>query len=249
MKAIDGTRALLWMSAALATAGCHVEKKLHRFDVLVSALTDNGQPVAGAGVRLNGRDLGHTSAEGGLEITLSAYEGKVIRLHTVCPEGYRTRGEETELKLRRFAIFDASDRNRLHVAVECRPVVRQAAVLVRAGQANVPVLKGGVEIARTDLDGLAHILVTTAPRASFQLTLDTSQAPRLRPRSPTATFTMADSDRVFVFEQDFDLLPVERKPRVRRKVVKPAGPVEFKSVGTELRSWRPRDRGAERNRR
>ncbi len=231
------------VAAALATASCHPPPRLHRFDVLVSALTDDGAPVAGTEVDVNGRKLGVTRDGGGLAITLAAFDGKVVRLHAECPKGYRTRSSDTQLTLRHFASGDPRGQSRLHVAVECRALVRRAAVLVRGQRPNLPVLKRGVEIARTDAHGLAHVMVTTPPHAHFQLTLDTSQLPRLRPRNPSATFVMDDSDRVFVFDQTFDEIPVKVKPHhYRPKPPPPAGPVEFKSVDTlrKIAPWAPR---------
>jgi len=227
---------------ALATAGCHPATRLHLFDVLVSALTDDGTPVAGVDIELNGRDLGATGDGGGLAVTLAAFDGKLVRLHAECPKGYRTRNTDPQLTLRHFATGDPRTQSRLHVAVECRAMVRHAAVLVRGQRPDLPVLKRGVEIARTDANGLAHVMVTTAPHQKFQLTLDTSQQPRLRPRNPSATFVMDDSDRVFVFNPSFDEIPVKVKRRIIRKKPEPTGPVEFKSVDDimKIQPWLPK---------
>ncbi len=228
----------------LVAASCHPPTVLHRFDVLVSALTDDGEPVAGAEIELNGRALGATHEGGGLAVTLAAYDGKIVRLHAECPKGFRTRGGDTQLTLQHFATGDPRAQSRLHVAVQCRAMVRRAAVLVRGQHPNLPVLKRGVEIARTDEHGLAHVMVSTPPHAHFQLTLDTSQLPRLRPRNPSATFVMDDSDRVFVFDQTFDELPVKVRPHQQHKAPAPTGPVEFKSVDSMLKiqPWHPRPR-------
>src|SRR5260221_304737 len=65
----------------------------------------------------------------------------------------------------------------------------------------------------------------------FALTLDTSEkgSEQLRPKDPTATFTLKESDDVFVFEQKFTLdRPKAPPPSVRAA----GGPVKLKPHGS-----------------
>ena len=140
-----------------------------------------------------------------------------MRLRAECPDGYRTRGGESNLTLRPFAL-DAADggRNRLHVAVECRPASRRAVVLVRSGP-SLPVILRGRQVSQTDANGLAHVVLASAPFSSFDLSIDTSANPRLRPRNPSTTFSLADADQVFVYDQELDELPVVKPPKKKKK--------------------------------
>jgi hypothetical protein len=97
--------------------------------------------------------------------------------------------------------------------------------------AGVPIRFRDREIARTDADGVAHVLLTMAPGTRFQLDLDTSAHPRLRPRDPTQSFEMPDADQLFVFDYQPIASPAPKKKRRKRTAAAPPpGPVKIQSL-------------------
>lgn len=213
--------------ALVALAACRTPPPTHRYRVLVVAQTDAGVPLPGVAIEANGRALGATGPGGGLEVDLRAPEGKLLRIATACPPGWRAAEPVHELRLRRIA----ADDGRLTVTAECRPPERRAVVVVRTpGLAGVPILHRDREIGRTDRDGVAHLLLTMAPGTRFQLALDTSAHPRLRPRNPTQAFVVEDADALLTF----DYQPIADKPaprkRKKRRAAEPTGPIRIESV-------------------
>jgi hypothetical protein len=100
-------------------------------------------------------------------------------------------------------------------------------VAVRAQNGlNLPLRYLGREIARTDESGVCHALLQLPPSESVTLTLDTSGADKLRPKSPEFKFTVPPHDEVVVFDQSF-AREVEPKPAVRRRRKVVVGPVRL----------------------
>ena len=215
----------LSIAVILATA-CSTPRKPQHFRLLFSATTDAGEPVGGVAVRANGLDLGTTGPGGGLAMELYALDGKVLQVSANCPVGFRSPTEDTIVRLQR--VYAAEDDGELTVSLECRPAIRHAAVLVRApNRPNLPITLHGNEIAKTDENGLAHLLLSLSPGTRFQIGIDTSANPYLRPRNPVSTFVLEDLDQVFVFDQEF----AEQRPKKRKKVHKPPPPIkEIESI-------------------
>jgi hypothetical protein len=232
------THELRLYTAIIAAAGmcaCAAPKQetLHH-SIVVSALSDDGAPLPGVTVTANARELGETGPAGGLVFSLTAPAGKVVELEALCPTGYRSPDDSVVLRLGRVA--HVAEEDRLNVTIECRPMVRQATVLVRTpGHTDLPITLHGNEVARTDELGLAHVLLSFAPNTRFQIGIDTSGEPRLRPRNPIADFELEDLDQVFVLEQQFEQeLPKKRyRKRAKKKKKKPM--VEFRSL--DKSSW------------
>jgi hypothetical protein len=215
---MTGRRLVFVGGLAMIAIACHPPKPLHRFKIVVSALSDDGIALANVRVAVNGSEVGLTGEEGGLAIKLLSHEGQVVRVQASCPEGYRAPPEPTLLQLH---AFERQDRvNTLRVTSTCKPKTRTAAVLVRApGWGGLPIRLLGNVVGHTDDTGVAHLLLEKlSPATRFQLTLDTSRHPRLRPISPTQTFAIEDADRLFVFEQRLEQLPLPRKRRRPRKL-------------------------------
>lgn len=197
-----------------ACADKGVEVPVFRFTALSTA---DGDPLAGVEVLVDASPVGKTASNGELGFTLRKPEGSTIRLSATCPSGYRPCEDLAPVRLRSMAFASPEVAARgMEVPVICRPSKRIAAVVVRAkGIANLPLLLRGNEIARTDADGVAHLLLSLAPTETFRLQFDTTEFPRLQPRSPTATFTLADADQIFVYDQPFE--EQERHHRAGRR--------------------------------
>jgi len=233
--------AAVFSTVALAvwSSACHPETPLKRFKIIVSSLDDDGATLSDVRVAVNGKEVGSTGPEGGLAIKILAHPGKVVRIQTKCPKAFRDSRDVKTLKLQ---VFERNEPvNTLRVTSVCKPRTRTAAVLVRApGWANLPVLWRGQAVGKTDKNGVAHILMAKmSPKTRFQLTLDTSSKPRLRPKSPSATFALADADRAFTFEQRLEELPAPKKRRRRRKA-KPLPPLPEVMPSIYTPAWKLR---------
>jgi hypothetical protein len=203
----------------LALAGCDSEPDAPpRYPFTFSAHADTA-PLEGAQITVNGGPVGATNSEGVLHVDLTGPEGAAVSVNAVCPAGYRSPEEPQMQNLRRVQSLDpATARRGIEVTFDCPPERRDAVVVVRThDQAGVPVMLDGREVARTDPSGAAHLHVAMAPGTTFQVLLDTRYNDRLRPRSPSQTFTIPDRDEVFVLDQHFEeeAPPRRHRPRAR----------------------------------
>ena len=239
-----GARAVL--VAACLLAACASEPPPATFPVTFIARAD--EPLPGVEISVEGgRPLGSTGADGLLRATLVGREGLSVPFRVSCPAGYRAPREMPALTLRRFVGLDPAAAARgVEVTIQCRPAERMAALVVRAGQPDLPVLARGREIARTNADGVAHALVRLPPNSTFRVVLDTSGDPALRPQNPATTLALGDGDEIFVIDQSFEQSrepaprerprrrrnrkkpPVEKPPVEKPPVEKPTGPEKLK---------------------
>src|SRR5690606_31900012 len=118
------------------------------------------EPLAGVQIGIAGKQaLGTTGPDGVLRVTLAGREGTNVPFHVTCPDGHRPPREMPVLMLRRFTGLDRSAVARgLEVSIECPPAERVAALVLSTGLPDLPVVAQGVEVARTDADGIAHAL-------------------------------------------------------------------------------------------
>ncbi|HTE51125.1 MAG TPA: hypothetical protein VK698_09675 [Kofleriaceae bacterium] len=205
---------------AVAVGGCE-SPAVPRATFPVTFIARADEPLAGVAISIDGdHRLGTTGADGILRATLSGPEGAAVPFRVTCPDGYRAPREMPILTLRRFVGLDpASAARGIQVSIECNPAQRMAALVVRAGQPDLPVLARGREVARTGPDGVAHALLALPPDTTFRVVLDTSTRPKLHPESPATTLALADTDEIFVIDQRFevDQPPPEAPPQPRRR--------------------------------
>ncbi|MEM9190063.1 MAG: hypothetical protein AAGF12_12845 [Myxococcota bacterium] len=218
-------RSILVPCAALLVAGvgCEEEQPPPVYRITFTADAD-GEPLRGVSITAGNRALGETDRDGELKADLPGLEGQAIPITAQCPEGHRTPESLPMLTLRTFRSLDpAANARGIEVNIDCPPSERQAAVVIRAaGQANLPVLLRGRELTRTDENGVAHVLLTLEPNSSFRLELDTTSVPDLQPQSPGASFTLADADQIFLYDQPFQVKQRRRRPRRPRRPRTPA---------------------------
>lgn len=172
------------------------------FSMFVRVEGDPGQAVPGAVVARSNKVLGTTGADGRAMLTVSGAEGETFDVTVSCPEGFTSPPRPVGVRLTRFA-----DRTRIpEYAVACPPRLRRVVVAVRAENGpHLPVLYLNRAVARTDASGAAHVALDVPPGAQFQLTLDTTESPRLKPPSPSRPFTVGGRDDILLFEQKFDV--------------------------------------------
>ncbi|HEU5058939.1 MAG TPA: hypothetical protein VFU21_20540 [Kofleriaceae bacterium] len=229
---------------ALAAAACASEPQRTKFSVTFTV--NPAEPLAGVTVSLDGgKTLGTTGKDGALRVTLSGREGTTVPFRVRCPDGYRQPASMPILTLRRFKGLDPAAAG-IKVSIECPPAERLAALVVRTGRPDLPVLAQGREVARTDADGVAHALMSMPPNSTFRVVIDTSQAPDLRPQSPPTTLTVADADDIFLIDQQFQqeappkAAPPPRKKVAKKKVVKKKPPVKGPTLPEKLGSSKNR---------
>lgn len=197
---------------ALVLAGCGGPPAGRDYAVTIEVVSDSERPLAGAEVRQGSRSIGRSGSDGRVSLLLRGTEGQTLVVSVECPEGHRPPSEPLAIVLRRIA---EADRRPVYRA-RCEPRVRQLVVALRAENGpNLPVLALGREVARTDADGAAHVLLAGAPGDTIELTLDTSGNSALRPQRPSARFEVAPRDEVVLFAQRFELPAPPPRPRRR----------------------------------
>ena len=211
----------LALASALALLGCEPPPPpVFNHEVLFEVTSDVGDPVNGVRLFRPGAEIGTTGKDGQLTARFPARDGAQLTVSARCPEGH-VDPPDTRIVLRELSAVAALAGGRRRVLIQCRRTRVVAAVVVRAGVADLPIMYEGEELTRTGPTGVAHVSAAVPPHETFSLSLDTSSIERLRPVDPTATFTMSAEDGFFVFDPALERLPEPRKPRKRRPKVRP----------------------------
>jgi hypothetical protein len=201
-------------------ASCVEQPQLSVYESTVRVESDPGQPLAGAELFHSGSKVGTSGPDGRVAIRATGNEGERIDLRVQCPEGHRSPNELIGIALRKAA----DPRQKPEYSARCSPLKRKLVVAVRLENGGgLPIRHLGSELSRTDSSGVAHLLLEGEPNETLELTLDTTEQPRLRPKSPSAVFRVGDRDELVVLNQTF-----ESKTVVRRGPARPAGPVRIR---------------------
>jgi hypothetical protein len=192
--------------------------------VVFTVSSDTGAPVAGVRLFRPGAEIGKTGQDGRLAAHFKAPDGALLTVHAQCPDGFIDPIEDTTMVLRELSAVATGSGRR--VSIQCRRTRVLAAIVVRAGFPDLPVLFNGEEITRTGTTGVAHVSAAVPPHETFSLTIDTSSAQRLVPKNPASTYTMSAEDSFFVFDSGLERLPEPRKPKRKpRPKPKPQAPL------------------------
>jgi hypothetical protein len=201
-----------------AHAACSARVPEHRFDFVVRVSGGPDRPVPGATVLHGAQQVGVSGEDGLIQLRTSGAEGEMLAFRVACPDGYKSPSEPLSIVLRRLGTGARAP----EYAARCEPTSRTLVVVVRAEKvAGLPVRHLGSEVARTDADGIAHVLLRAPPEESVELVLDTSGHPRLKPQQPTARFDVGAQDALHLFEQEFQSDPPPRRPRGPRRIARP----------------------------
>lgn len=225
-------RTLTWFSLgffSLVCAGCGwleeftaTQPKPVEMEVMFEARKDGRYPVPGALVSAAGRGLGASDREGRLLARLTGLPGEQVALEVRCPSGYYTASAPARLAIRHVLSLADASAQRLHVPIACETTERSVALLVHAEkQPNLPIVARGQEIGRTDMEGMAHVLLVAAPGEELTVEIVTTEAPALRPQSPRRQFRVGGQDEVFVMHEKFS---VRQPPPKRRRLPVAATP-------------------------
>jgi len=211
---------LLSLCLLLGCERVNHEPKPSGYELLVHVESDPSQPLAGARLLHAGRELGVTAADGRVAVRAAGSEGERIDLEVSCPPGFRSPDAALSVTLRHAA--GGSKRPEYFAA--CPPLTRKLVIAARLEHGvNLPIRYLGRELARSDGDGVAHVLLEGETDKTVELTVDTSEQPQLRPKSPTARFRIGDRDDVVVLAQTFQSPP---KPVVHAH--RASGPVRIR---------------------
>ncbi|RYZ05496.1 MAG: hypothetical protein EOO73_19795 [Myxococcales bacterium] len=201
----------------LGLAACSRQAPAKSYDLVVRVEADPGQPVAGVKLLHGGQELGATGVDGRVVIRATGNEGERVDLDITCPAAYRSPEAPLSVTLRRATGLP-------EYFAACKPLARKLVVAARLERgAGLPIRYLGREVARTDASGVAHCVIEGEGGKTVELTVDTTERPLLRPKSPTARFRIAERDELVVMEQAFQS---SAKPVVRAQ--RPTGPVRIR---------------------
>lgn len=217
-RAVNRAHSLLLFGLALGAVGCARQPQANRYDLAVRVEADPGEPLADAKLLHAGKELGRTSEDGRVVVRATGNEGERIELELQCPAGHEAPSAPLAVTLRRSA-------QRPEYFASCPPSSRKLVVAARLDNGpGLPIRYLGREVARSDASGVAHLVLDAETDKTVELTIDTSEQPTLRPKSPTARFRIPNRDDIVVLAQSFQ---PERKPAVRIQRL-PIGPVRIR---------------------
>lgn len=222
MKPASRTLRLTPILCLLVTlGGCSTREPIPSHRLRIAVQSDDGVPISGASISIAGQIAGNSDIEGELAVVLRQPEGARIELKAQCPAGY-TGGQSRTVTLRNVsALAEGGKRPVVRERLSCNPIRRALVLLVSSeGQPDLPVVVDGVPEGQTNAQGFAHTRLSGKPGTTFQVTLDTSANPHLRPQNPTRSFTLSSEDTLLAFVQEFQTMPVASKRRHKA----PGGP-------------------------
>lgn len=190
----------------------------HEYELLVRVDSDPGEGLWNVPLFHGGRRVGVTGADGTARVKLPGGEGERTSLRAECPTTHSGPSEPTVVVLRSYVGANVPE-----VDISCPPRTRKLAVVVKAKNgADLPLIHHGKTIGRTDASGTAHLLLKGPPGDAFEVSLDTSSRPDLRPQDPGGRFVIASADEAVLFDPE---LEIEREPPPRRRARPKRGPV------------------------
>jgi hypothetical protein len=136
---------------------------------------------------------------------------------TACPATHRTLSARREVPLAHETRPRGAARPAIELTVDCEPIERLAALVVRVrGPAplGLPVRVRDHVVGQIDARGIAHIVLRVAPHTTLRVQLDTTTAPELEPKSPVQSFALGADDSIVLFDQ---ALTRARAPRRRQR--------------------------------
>ena len=211
---------LLWSCLLLGCGNVSPEAKPAGYELVVRVESDPNHPLAGARLLHAGQELGVSGADGRVAVRASGKEGERIELEVACPARFRSPEAPLSVTLRR----SAASGERPEYFAACPPLTRKLVVAARlAHGANLPIRYLGRELGRSDSDGVAHVLLEAETDKTVELTVDTSEQPQLRPKSPTARFRMGNRDDVVVLAQSFE----SHKNKPQKHTPRANGPIRI----------------------
>ena len=203
------------VAAALAAlaSGCAPDEA-ERFEVRVSALSDEGFPLDGLPVKVDDRLVGRTDADGIVDLGLPGPEGRRVTIAVDPPSGFRGATETRSLVLDRLVRADGT-RARIEVSTRFAPLARNYVLLVDVGEPALPVEIFGVQKGMTNSEGVAMMLVPGVPGDDLQVRVTRGARKDLLPAALSHTFSLPDHAAACVLDGRFAVLK-RPTPRAHR---------------------------------
>lgn len=209
---------LVWVSVFLLLLGCVRDKEQPSVPLRVNVFNERKKPVSGVTVFLDGKVWRRTDETGHLQKMLPGPEGRVVGISIQCPQGTVAQGgTKRDLLVRFLRPIDGGENVPLSVAFNCFSPTRKSVLLVRTQRpVSLPVHALGRQVAATDDNGIATVVIEGVPGDEIEVLLDTTAHPRLRPAMPSRRLLLPASRQIFVFDQTFETQRSRRK-RMRRR--------------------------------
>ena len=215
-------RSLFLVGGLALVLGCRDgAPRRHSVTIELVAESDPGARLPAVNVRVDGRPVGATGADGSLQIDLRGESGRLVRIEHDCPPGYLPPPQAKQLRLRPLGSLGDSEAVALQVTLGCRPEKRLAVFVIRARNgSHLPVKLDGTLVAETSSTGVAHLFLSDAPGSEHSIEIDSTEQPLLMPRSPSHHFTIPDSHEIFVVNQTFEAQRAAARRRARRAKIR-----------------------------
>ena len=197
-----------------------LETPREHYELRITAVSDARRPLAGVGIRLDGRMLGSTNRHGRLHAALRSADGRAVSLSSTCPPGHRSEPSTRSIPLHPVQTGKRLTRS-IELLVHCQPqrlIVPVDIELTGPGELAFPIFSSDHLVGRTDETGTATLLLEGRPRSLLRVLVDTSSRPLLRPRNPVHTLRIDDADARLQVVQAFET-------RKRRKRTRPVSPL------------------------
>ncbi len=174
-----------------------------------------GEPMAEVRLQRGGQVVATSDADGFAAFALAGDEGQHLELNVACPEGTTVFEKDLTTTLRAYEGGRVPE-----LLARCAPNEHELTVvaLLENGVA-LPIRHRLKTLAVTDRDGIAHFTLRGKPGETFELVIDTSAQPGLRPASPSASLTIGGREDAHVLERSFVLPNPAPRPRSRGVVM------------------------------
>ncbi|MCB9666553.1 MAG: hypothetical protein H6715_00300 [Myxococcales bacterium] len=199
--------------------GCSSQPEQYTYALALSVKAADAVPLSEVPIYLNDAWRGKTDKNGELQIKVRAEMNQTVMAKAECPRGYRAAEGPITIRLRQFQNLSAGNKNTgLVYGFTCEPEKVSSAVVVSTNAPGLPLLVQGREVGRTNADGVAHLVLESAPSTEFTLLIDTRGQPQLRPQYPTRTFDVGPIDDYYVLVQTFEMQQPKRHQRRARRL-------------------------------
>ncbi|MGB8332653.1 MAG: hypothetical protein WCE62_21190 [Polyangiales bacterium] len=218
---VMGWPAIVLVATMLVSCG-RAAGTARMFTVLFVAESDPGVRLAGVHVSADGKPMGKTDSDGRLRARIHSEPDQPVRIEHRCPDGHAEPAQPKVLRLRKFEGVSDSYLLPMEITLRCRPNKRLAVFVIRAKNGpDLPVLLDGESVTRTNPSGVAHLSAWGTAGTEYSIQLDTSEHPRLLPKSPTHQVTLPDAHEIFVVNQSFEVAKEPaRRGRRRARIIR-----------------------------
>jgi hypothetical protein len=198
-------RALPWALALAILGGCRAEPP-ERFELRVTASSDEGFPLDGLDVQLDGVHAGTTDGDGVLEVALPGPEGRRVTVTVDAPAKFRGGRQTRSVVLEHLLRRGESRAAPLEVAARFAPEARSYVLLVDVGAPGLAVELFGVPKAVTNSEGVAMVMVPGQPGDDLPVRVSRGARADLTPPYLSHTFTLPDHAGVCVLDGRFTVV-------------------------------------------